>query len=290
MSRARAFKFIANFLKKVIFKRTGMSEPSIKEKVESTTTGSKQAFNKEQLISTVQTLQFAWFIGHVITLIGVFYFTITYVGIGKKYYWIWYILALLGVVESFGILVFQLVKKQGFNVNVLKKDDNVHFFVLGLLFLILRPYIIFPILPFQLFSLFHVLSYAKSYLFPIFNIGESSAIYKQVDSFITKNNGKSIQLAGLLEVVSLFFLGFRVLLFRKRSLTPFLIYLIFMKLRFEKSVVTRNNFKIIEVKIDDTVNSLGNPNVKDIWIKVKGVFNKIGSTYLVNDYTKDKVQ
>lgn len=145
-------------------------------------------------------------------------------------------------------------------------------------------------MPFQLFSLFHVLSYAKSYLFPAFNIGESSGIYKQVDSFITNNNGKSIQLAGLLEVFSLFFLGLRVLLFRKRSLTPFLIYLIFIKLRYEKSVVTRNNFKFIEVRIDSTVNNLGNPNVKDIWIKIKGIFNKIGSTYLVNDFTKDKVQ
>lgn len=247
-------------------------------------------FNRDQLASTVKTLQFAWFIGHLFTLIGVFFFTLTYFKIGKKFYKFWFQLATIGIIQSFGILIFQLVKKLGFNISILKKDDNVHFFGLGLMFLILRPYIIFPILPFQLFSLFHVLNYSKGVLLPIFGQDDKSTAFKSIDKFVSQNNGKSIQLAGLLEIFALLFLFLRVLLFRKRSLTPFLIYLVFIKLRYEKSAVTRNHFKSIEIKIDGHVNDSGNVKVKEIWLKIKDVIRKVGGITLVNDYSKNKVQ
>ncbi|EGV63962.1 Transmembrane nucleoporin [Yamadazyma tenuis] len=248
------------------------------------------SINKEQLASTIKTLQFAWFVGHVFTLLGVFfYFTVAYFKFGKKIYWFYFDLATVGIIQSFGILVYQLVKKQGFNVKTLIKDDNVHFLGLGIMFLILRPYIILPYLPFQLFSLFHVLTYSKAYLLPIFNLGETSKPYTTIDKFVAQNNGKSIQLAGFLELISLAFLFARVLLFRKRSLTPFLVYLIFIKLRYEKSVVTRNHVKTLEVRIDGLINNLNNPGVKNVWIKVKGAFSKVGSFILVNDYKKNKV-
>lgn len=255
---------------------------------DSKSTKTKAGIDKEKLATTVKTLQFGWFVGHFLTLISVFFFTLTYLKIGARIYWFWYDLAALGIVASFGILVYQLVKKVGFDVKTLIKDDNVHFLGLGIMFLILRPYIILPIIPFQLFSLFHVLSYSKAYLLPIFDQDENSKAYKVINGFIANNNSKSIQLACILEVCSLFFLLARVLLFRKRSLSPFLIYLVFMKLRYEKSVVTRNVFKFLELKIDGVVNNVNNPNVKSYWIKAKSGLRKVGDYKLVNDYTKEK--
>lgn len=258
------------------------------EKVKDETPSDKQGIDKEKLATTVKTLQFAWFVGHLITLISVFFYSLTYIKIGTRMYWFWFDLATLGIIESFGLLVFQLYTKVGFDIKALIKDDNVHFFGLGIMFLFLRPYIFLPLLPFQLFSLFHVLSYSKAYLLPIVNKDESSKAYKTIDSFIASNNSKSIQLACIFQIASLFFLAGRVLLFRKRSLSPFLVYLVFIKLRYEKSVITRNLFKTIEVKVDGLVNNLNNPNVKNVWIKFKSGLRKAGDYILVNDYNKEK--
>lgn len=274
---------------------TKKAEDTIKEgttKSTSTTSttvpGGSKKFNKDQLATTVKTLQFAWFVGHLFTLIGVFFFTLSYLKIGKRFYKFWYNLAVIGVVSSFGIINYQIVKKQGFDVKELLKRTDFHYLALGIMFFILKPYIIFPILPFQIFSLFHVLSYAKAELLPVFGQDSETTAYKTIDNFVKNNNGKSIQVASLLEVYSLFFLGVRVLFFRKRSLTPFLVYLIFIKLRYETSGLIRNIFKRIELKIDDLINNLNNPKAKDIWIKVKDVLRKSGDFILVNDYTKEK--
>lgn len=244
--------------------------------------------NKSQLAVTVQTLQFAWFVGHVFTLIGVFFFTLSYVGLVARTKYFWYNLAVFGIVESFGILIFQLIRKSGVSKNLLK-DDNVHYLLLGFLFLVIRPYILLPILPFQLFSLFHVLSYTKSYLLPVFGHNETSSLSKSISSFINSNNQKSIQLATLLEFGSLVYLFVRVLLFRKRSLVPFAIYTVFIKLRSEKSALIRNYFHVVGAKIDGVAEGLNNANVKGVWSTVKTFFAKVNDFVLVNDWRKEKV-
>ncbi|CAH6722262.1 pore membrane protein of 33 kDa [[Candida] jaroonii] len=246
----------------------------------------KFAIDHEKLIETVQTVQFAWFIGHLFTLLGTFYFILTYFGIFSSWYKIWYNLAVFGIIESFGILIYQHFRKVG--TKNLINDDNVHYYGLGVMLLILRPYIIFPILPFQLYSLFHVLSYTKGYLLPIFN-QQNTSIEKMITNFVNSNNQKSIQLASLLELVCLGFLGLRVIFFRKRSLTPFVIYLIFIKLRYEKSPVTRSYFKFISTKLDSTITGLNNPTATNIWSQVKSVFARVDNFVLVNDYKKNKV-
>lgn len=258
-----------------------------KEKLgKSTTPQGKFAIDNEKLIETVQTVQFAWFVGHLFTLLGTFYFILTYFGIFRSWYKVWYNLAVFGIIESFGILIYQHFRKVG--TKNLINDDNVHYYGLGVMLLILRPYIIFPILPFQLYSLFHVLSYTKGYLLPIFN-QQGTSIEKIITNFVNLNNQKSIQLASLLELICLGFLGLRVLFFRKRSLTPFVIYLIFIKLRYEKSPVTRNYFKFVSNKIESTVTGLNNPAATNAWTQVKMVFAKVDSIVLVNDYKKNKV-
>ncbi|KAK6456228.1 uncharacterized protein RJT20DRAFT_5620 [Scheffersomyces xylosifermentans] len=245
-------------------------------------------FDQEKLLETIKTLQFAWFVGHFVTLISVFYYTLTYIRIFPSTYKLWYVTALLGVIESFGILVYQLVQKNGFNVGLLLKDDNTHYFLYGLLFLWMRPYVLLTLFPFALFSLFHVLVYVKGYILPIFRL-ENSPISEHIGNFVSKSNTKSIQLASGLEIVTYVWLFFRMLAFRKRSLSPFLAYTVFIKKRFETSVYTRDFFKQIEVHIDTNVNKIGHPTLKNVWVQVKDVFRKIGGFYLVNDYTKEKV-
>lgn len=233
--------------------------------------------NKKDLAATVKTLQFAWYVGHVVTVVSTLFYLLTYVKVFPRAYKFWYSLALLGVIESFGVLLFQTVKKHGFNAPKLLSEDNAQYLFLGVLLFIAPPYVLLTLLVFFLFSTFHVLSYTKHFVLPALDIPETHPLSKRIGDFVAANNNKSIQLAALLEVVTEAWLFVRVVTFRKRSLTPFLAYSLFIKLRYEKSAFTRNYFKQAEIRVESFVNSLGNPAVLEAWLKAKGVFHQIGS-------------
>lgn len=243
---------------------------------------------KPDIAATVKTLQFAWYVGHVITVLSTILYALTYVGVFKGAYVVWYKLALLGVIGSFGVLIFQTVKKNGASPQALLRDDNVHYFFLGLSLFVVSPYVFLTLTTFFLFSTFHVLSYTKHYLLPAFDIPDTHILSVKIGEFVAANNSKSIALASALEVFTLVWLLLRTIAFRKRSLLPLLVYLVFIKLRFEKSQFTRDYFKTLELKIEDLATKSGQPAVKDVWVKVKAVFAKIGAVHLVNDFSKEK--
>lgn len=248
----------------------------------------KPAATKPDLSETVKTLQFAWYVGHVITAVSTVFYALTYARVFTKSYKFWYKSALIGVIESFGVLIFQAIKKSGPNFAVLIKEDNVQYLFLGLALFIYSPYVLLTLLTFFLFSTFHVLSYTKHYLLPALDVPETHPLSVKIGDFVTANNNKSIQLASVLEVYTLFWLLVRVLTFRKTSLVPFLVYLVFIKLRFEKSAYTRNAFKSVEIRVEDVVNKSGIVPLNDAWLKAKDVFSRIGSFHIINDYTKEK--
>ncbi|WPK23432.1 hypothetical protein PUMCH_000672 [Australozyma saopauloensis] len=229
------------------------------------------------LVATVQTLQFAWFVGHALTLISSVFFYLTYVRVFPSAYGFWYKAALFGVIESFGVLIYQSVSKNGFAVMQLLRDSNVQYLALALALFVYSPYVALTLATFLLFSTFHVLSYVKHNLFPALAIPDTHPVSVKIGEFIAANNNRSIALASVLEVYTGVWLFVRLVTFRANSLVPFVAYAVFLKLRFEKSQFTRNAFKSMEVKIDDAVNASGQPVAKDAWVSIKGVFYRIGA-------------
>lgn len=241
-----------------------------------------------RLAELVKTLQFAWFVGHVITLFATILFALTYVRVFPAASRFWYKLALVGVLDSFGVLVFQAVKKGGAKPAALLGDDNVHYLFLGVGLLCVSPYVLLTLTVFVLFSTFHVLSYAKHYLLPVAHIGESHPLSVKIGQFVLANNAASIRWAAVLEVATLAWLLVRVITFRTALVVPFVVYAVFVKLRFEKSAFTRSAFKSVEIRAELAVNATSNPKAKDAWIQVKQVFHKIAAVHLVHDHTKEK--
>ncbi|RCK56580.1 Nucleoporin POM33 [Candida viswanathii] len=249
--------------------------------------GFKVDFNQEKLLKTVQSLQFAWFVGNVLTLLGFFVYTLSYFKVLPDLGWIWYLVSLLGAIVSFGILLVQFVQKHGFKVPLLIKDDNFHYFLLASFLIALRCYSWITLVPFAIFSTFHVLNYANTHLLPIFGL-EHNPISKHVSAFINKNNLASIQIACGIELLIVVWLFLRMITFRKRSLTPFLVFLVFLKKRQEVSPFTRKYFEQIGAQIDSAVNMINNPIVTDVWKYVRMVFAAIDNFKLVYDRTKDE--
>lgn len=241
-----------------------------------------------KLAELVKTLQFAWFVGHVITLLATTFFALSYVRVFPSSYKFWYKLALVGVVDSFGVLVFQTVRKSGAKPAALLGDDNVHYLFLGAGLLVFSPYVLLTLTVYVLFSTFHVLSYTKHYLLPAAAIDDSHPLSVKMGQFVLANNAASIRWAAVLEVVTLAWLLVRLVTFRATLLVPFVIYAVFIKLRFEKSAFTRSAFKSVEIRAEQAVNASGNPKVKEVWIQLKAVFHRVAAVHLAHDYTKEK--
>ncbi|KAK6198885.1 uncharacterized protein RJT21DRAFT_115832 [Scheffersomyces amazonensis] len=247
----------------------------------------KPKFDQEELIKLVKTPDFIRFIGQFITLISVILYSLTYIRIGTSWYWIWYQLSLLGVIGSLSVVLLEDIKVKGFNFVSLIKDDNVHYALLAGLLLFIRAYVLLTLIPFGIFALFNVLSYTKGYLLPVFGLNNSSPITKTVDNIVTNYGPKSAQLISITEIYTYGWLIIRMITFRKRSLSPVLVYTVFLKKRFETSHITRNYFKTLEVQGDKLINQVNHPTVKQIWVQFKDILRKVGGIYLVNDYTKE---
>lgn len=232
------------------------------------------------LLASVKTLQFAWFVGHAVTWASSTMFFLTYLRVFPSASQYWYKTALLGVLESFGVLIYQSVTKNGFSVSLWLRDDNVQYLALALVLFVHSPYVALTLSTFFLFSTFHVLSYAKHNLLPAMGIPDAHPVSARIGDFIAANNNKSIALAALLEVYTGAWMFLRVIAFRAVSLVPFLAYVVFLKLRHEKSQFTRAALKSVELRMEDLVNMSGNPMAKEAWVNVKAVFSHIGSTSL----------
>lgn len=233
-----------------------------------------------------QTAQFFWFIGQLVTLIGISIYSFAFIGIFKNLRFFAYNLSFIGILSTFLILTFQSVTKKGITAQLLKSDD-FHYLILSAIFLITRPYILLPLIPFGIYSVFHVLAYINGHILPTLSFN-TDQLSKFLTTFIQNHNVKSVQIGSAIELYSFIWLFIRVITFRKRSLTPFIIYAIFIKTRYEKNIFTRNYVKSFEVQIDKIVNQSNVPVLKNIWTQFKSIIRRIGGIYLVNNYTKEK--
>ncbi|KHC62033.1 hypothetical protein MGC_00407 [Candida albicans P37039] len=245
-------------------------------------------FDQDKLLKTVQTLQFGWFVGNVLTLLGFFLFTLSYFGILPDVGFVWYLISLLGALISFGILLVQFIQKNGFKVPLLIKDDNFHYFLLAFFLIAMRAYVWITLVPFVIFSSFHVLNYVNTHLLPIVGLDGNNPISKHITAFVNKNNLASIQIASGIELLTVVWLFLRMITFRKRSLTPFLVFLVFLKKRHEVSPFTRKYFDFFAAQGDSIVSTINNPVINDVWGHVKTAFRTIDSFKLVHDRTKDE--
>ncbi len=235
----------------------------------STSSASGPVDIKANLIALAKTIQFSWFAGHVFVLLGFFLYLITFRSGGRAANF-WYRLIYAAVIESFGIIIFQTYKHKSFNPVILLGDDNVQYLLIAFLWLFYKRVTI-TIVPFAIFSIFHTLTYSRAYLFPALGYSAQHNISVSIGSFVRRFNDKSIAIAANFELILLLYLFLQVFLtFQLKALFVFLTYVVFIKLRYEKSNFTRNTLKVWEVRVDGLVAHPNVPNgVKQGWISFK---------------------
>ncbi|KAG1089984.1 hypothetical protein G6F42_019823 [Rhizopus arrhizus] len=93
-----------------------------------------------RVLSLVKTLQFAWFSGHVLTLLGTVLYAITVALFRANTYF--YKLAYFGALLSYGVVIYKSHGKPQPNANYARKlvmDENAQYLLLALFWFFSAP-------------------------------------------------------------------------------------------------------------------------------------------------------
>lgn len=219
----------------------------------------------ENFLHLAKTLQFAWFCGHALTLISSTLYFITYC---PKIYRVAYI----GVLESFGIITYQhyylkqsSLQDKSLSPSALLLNDDLLYFGMALIWFI-TPRFTLSLVPYAVFSLFHVLIYCKSVLLPqVFDMGPESKGVSAISNFLSQYNERSMYWMGSVEIFTWVWLTLRALLFRRRSWIVWLFYSFFLKIRFENSKFVKSSFAQWRVRLDGIVSHSAVPSTVKQW-------------------------
>lgn len=238
-----------------------------------------------RLAQLAQSLQFAWFVGHLNVLI----FSLLYFLLGRNS--AFYVFAYLGVLSSFGIITFQQrhvfqIKGQAGGASSVLQNENVLYLLLSLVWLFTPVYSL-SLLPFAIFALFHVLIYLENNLPVVFGpfppagttqiqAGTAKKVVTIIAQFIERYNERCMHWVGNIELFSLIVLNVRALLCYRRSWIVLALYALFVKIRYENSKYMRVAFAQWRVRADGVIAHPSIPPfVKQLYNTFKGLLLRL---------------
>ncbi|KAI4630905.1 uncharacterized protein J4E88_002683 [Alternaria novae-zelandiae] len=254
----------------------------------------------QRLAALAQTLQFAWFAGHVTLLLATLRYSLSYITF--NYYSRWasfsYRTAFLSACVTYGIVVYKAYRarmragKQG-GVVALATDENVQYLIMGLVWLFSRQ-IPLAILPFSVYSVFHVATYVRSNLLPTIQPPpaaaagakpQGSAASEAIGKFVKEYYDGSMTLVALLEI----FLWFRVLgsamLFQKGSWILLAVYTVFFRARVAQSSFVQEAINQLTARIDaQLANQSTPPAAKQGWGTFKNIVRQAADATDIRRY------
>ncbi|PYH48779.1 uncharacterized protein BP01DRAFT_353087 [Aspergillus saccharolyticus JOP 1030-1] len=250
----------------------------------------------ERLKALAQTLQFAWFVGHVTLLLSVLRYFVSYITF--NYYsnsaQVSYRLAFLSAAATYGIVVYKghiaRGRLQGSAPNIAIKlagDENVQYLGTALVWLYSRQ-VSLALLPFTVYSVFHVATYTRAHLIPTLqgpqatgtsgspsspsSAARQSPLSETIGRFVKQYYDASMDLVAHLEMALLFRLGVAVLTFSKGSIVLFAIYLAFFRARYSQSSFVQGSVRHFTARVDASVSHQSTPPaVRQGWESFKAV-------------------
>lgn len=246
----------------------------------------------QRLLALAQTLQFAWFIGHVFLLASVARFALSFV----TFRWesrlakFNYRLAFTSAAVTYGIVVYKAYRarlrsqtRQPNSLRVLIADDNVQYLTVALVWLFSRQ-VSAAIIPFAIYSVFHVASYSRSTFLPIVFPADTRAdgdaagkppqsslpLAETLGQFIKQYYDTNMGLVAASEILIWIRLWLSLLTFSRGGIFLFVVYSAFLRVRYAQSPFVQGQVRQLTARIDATVANQGTPPVvRQTWGTVK---------------------
>jgi hypothetical protein len=257
---------------------------------------------KERLIALAQTLQFAWFAGHVLMIASTIRYSLSlvrfnmYGGMARFSYR----LSFIAAAATYGIVVYKSwrsrvkagTKPPGGAIGYLA-DENVQYLAMALVWLFSPQYPL-AVLPYCIYSVFHTLVYTRQNLIPTVQptrpavAGEKApphAAAELIGNFVKKYYEASMSVVSSLELLLWLRLLLAAVFFARRSWILFGIYTIFLRTRFAQSAHVQNSFSTLETRVDSLVASQSTPPAaRQVWDSIKGGARQFHAATDVNQY------
>ncbi|KAJ5176518.1 uncharacterized protein N7482_002395 [Penicillium canariense] len=253
----------------------------------------------ERLKALAQTLQFAWFVGHLTLLLSVCRYTLSFILF--NYYSssarIAYRLAFISAAVTYGIVVYKGHFARGVSGSVpqivtkLISDENVQYLGMALVWLYSRQ-LILALLPFSVYSVFHVATYSRMYLIPTLQpsspgaaggasptspsgskpAGKQNPLSETIGRFIKQYYDASMGVVASLEILLLLRLVLSAITFSKGSWVLLVVYLAFFRARYAQSSFVQQAVRQLTARADASLSHQSTPpQVRQGWEAFKGV-------------------
>lgn len=154
-------------------------------------------------------------------------------------------------------------------------------------------------IPYCIYSVFHVATYARSNLIPTIAptkpaAGASPAakpqytqhpIAEAIGNFVKEYYDMSMSVVSGLEILLWVRLLLSAVVFQRRSWILLGVYTVFLRARFAQSTHIQNSFSLLEARVDSMVGAQGTPPVaRNVWEGVKGGARQFHQVTDVNRY------
>ncbi|KAG4026229.1 hypothetical protein MFRU_043g00330 [Monilinia fructicola] len=244
---------------------------------------------QERLIQLAQTLQFAWFVGHVSLLFCIFRYSLSYITF--NYYSRWatfsYRTAFVSAAVTYGIVVYKAFRARARAGRAnqagwisLIADENVQYLAMALVWLFSKQYPL-AMLPFGVYSVFHVATYSRTNLIPTLQPApqgadpkaapKPNALADTIGKFVKEYYDTSMGLVALLEIILWGRIALSAIAFQSGSWILIVIYSAFLRSRFGQSAFVQGQFRQLEARIDSLVGAQSTPPAaRQVWEGVKG--------------------
>ncbi|XXG98303.1 hypothetical protein Hte_004626 [Hypoxylon texense] len=196
--------------------------------------------------------------------------------------------AFISAALTYGIVVYktwrarQKVGAKNIGAIGILADENVQYLAMALVWL-LAPQYSLAMLPYGIYSVFHVATYTRNNVIPTIQPSKppagaspgakaqsASPIAEAIGNFVKRYYDTSMSIVSALEIVLWVRLFLAALFFRKYSWILITIYTVFLRTRFAQSSHVQDSFRLLESRADSLVSAQGTPPAaRTVWEAVK---------------------
>ncbi|KOS20342.1 Pore membrane protein of 33 kDa [Escovopsis weberi] len=211
-----------------------------------------------------------------------------------------YRLSFFAAASTYGIVVYKTQRARAktgaapVGVRGLLADENVQYLLMALVWLTFPQYPL-ALLPYVVFSVFHVATYTRSNLIPIFSPPAQSAdgsrqrvnspLADKIGAFVKEYYDASMSIVATLEILLLFRVFLSALLFQRRSWILLGIYTVFLRSRYAQSSHVQTSLNQLCARVDHLVGAQGTPPAaKQAWDVVKNMARQFHDATDINRY------
>lgn len=249
----------------------------------------------QRLLALAQTLQFAWFVGHMTLLFCILRYSLSYITF--NYYSGWarfsYRTAFISAAVTYGIVVYKAFRARAravarggapVSLSSIMTDENIReniqYLAMALVWLFSPQYPL-AMLPFGVYSVFHVATYTRTNLIPTLQPPpaaaaspngkpKSNATADTIGKFVKEYYDASMGLVALLEILLWGRILLSAIVFARYSWILLTIYTAFLRARFAQSAFVRGQFSRLEARTDSLVGAQSTPPAaRQVWESIK---------------------